>query len=233
MNGNPLSYTNLTLCNTPSRMKPYLGIDDEYFALRDANFQVTDFVSVTVPKTCIKWVAVLGKEVPNVLNTQWTLSRQGSQPTPVFSLYQHKVLASSDLSYSIVFECWELRREEYLKACNFEFVRSSSNNCMTSNALIRKNYPVFSHGSWVWPASNYHGCCATSQHNHKCFAAWATGNDTPGIASCELMPALHITFCSMATTGILTKSQFYDITLTFTIEGGEEPIRRNHHRSIR
>ena len=137
-----------------SRTKPYLGIDDEYFALRDANFQVTDFVSVTVPKTCIKWVAVLGKEVPNVLNTQWTLSRQCPQPTPAFSLYHHKVLASSDLSYSIVFECWELRREEYLKACNFEFVRSSSNNCMTSNALIRKNYQVFSHGSWLWPALN-------------------------------------------------------------------------------
>lgn len=75
MNGHPISYKNLTVCSTPSTTKPYLGIDDEYFALRDANFQVTDFVSVTVPKTCIKWVAVLGKEVPNVLNTQQKSSR--------------------------------------------------------------------------------------------------------------------------------------------------------------
>lgn len=107
---NPILYTNLTVCTAPSRTEPYLGIDDEYFALRDANFQVTDFVSVTVPKTCIKWVAVLGKQVPNVLNTQQKSLRQ------VFSTYSSLLTLPSPsitlLSSKLLNNLWTLKTEK-------------------------------------------------------------------------------------------------------------------------
>lgn len=46
----------------------YLGIDNKYFAFGDTNFEITDFVSITVTKSSIERVTVFWKEIPYVLH---------------------------------------------------------------------------------------------------------------------------------------------------------------------
>ena len=46
----------------------YLGINNKYFSFGDTNFEITDFVSVTITKSSIKRITVFWEEIPYVLH---------------------------------------------------------------------------------------------------------------------------------------------------------------------
>lgn len=47
---------------------PHPGINDEDLALGNANFEIADLISVSVPKPCIEGVAVLWEKRADILH---------------------------------------------------------------------------------------------------------------------------------------------------------------------
>lgn len=48
----------------------YLGINDEDFSLRNSNLNVAKFISVSIPKTSIEWVAIRRKQCLDILENR-------------------------------------------------------------------------------------------------------------------------------------------------------------------
>jgi hypothetical protein len=46
----------------------YLRIDNKYFAFRNTDFEVTNLISITIPKSSVEGITIFGKEVPYILH---------------------------------------------------------------------------------------------------------------------------------------------------------------------
>ncbi len=58
---------------------PHPGINDEDLALGNANFEIADLISVSVPKPCVEGVAVLWKKRADILQARSKISSEKLQ----------------------------------------------------------------------------------------------------------------------------------------------------------
>lgn len=94
----------------------YLGVDDKYLPLWDANFPVTELISISISKARIKWIVIRWEELLNILKLFFRKMRLK------ICLYKLYLFQIEEGTKSFIISV-------YLQTCNLEFMRCSSYNC--------------------------------------------------------------------------------------------------------